>query len=296
VPDALNEVILMAIAKDPAQRFQSATAMRGALNSVRKDLGYEVKTTPSPTVMPAPIVPLPPETGAGRSRRGLYMALGSVVTVGVLIAALLLIPKYTKTGASASPPAPAPAAETSAPPASPPPAEPAPVPAPPAQTTSQEPAPVPAPPVLNNPSRREPAKDAAPAHAAAPAARPPASQPRSPSTQQPVASQAAQPQPTQPPPTPAQPAAPAAALNEARERYNNLAIRAGTAKTGLQSLQNQMGGLGLRADMREAAARMDYLMQEAMTSLRASDLDGSRRNMDLAERTIDRIETFLGRR
>ena len=84
-------------------------------------------------------------------------------------------------------------------------------------------------------------------------------------------------------------------MNQVREEYNQLAIRAATAKTGLQSLQNQMGGLGLRADMREAAARADYLMQEAMTAIRSGDIENARRNIDLADRTVEKIEKFLGR-
>jgi hypothetical protein len=84
-------------------------------------------------------------------------------------------------------------------------------------------------------------------------------------------------------------------MNEAREQYNQLAIRAGTAKSGLQGIQNQMGGLNLRADIRETAARMDYLMQEAMTSLRAGDVENAKRNMDMANRAIETLEKFLGR-
>jgi hypothetical protein len=84
-------------------------------------------------------------------------------------------------------------------------------------------------------------------------------------------------------------------VSEAREQYNQLAIRANTAKGGLQSLQNQMGGLGLRADMLEAKNRMDYLMQEALNNIRAGDVEAAHRNMDLADRSIEKIEKFLGR-
>ena len=84
-------------------------------------------------------------------------------------------------------------------------------------------------------------------------------------------------------------------LSQVREQYNQLAIRAGVAKSGLQSLQNQMGGLGLRSDMREAATRMDYLMQEARTALTAGNVELAKRNIDMADRTIERIEKFLGR-
>ncbi len=39
MPQGLNDIILMAMAKDPALRFQSAEAFRGALGSVRESLG-----------------------------------------------------------------------------------------------------------------------------------------------------------------------------------------------------------------------------------------------------------------
>jgi hypothetical protein len=94
---------------------------------------------------------------------------------------------------------------------------------------------------------------------------------------------------------PQRPAADAAALSELREEYNQLALRAGVARSGLQSLQNQMGGLGLRADMRESAVRMDYLMQEARTALASGNAEGARRNLELATRVVERIEKFLGR-
>ena len=81
----------------------------------------------------------------------------------------------------------------------------------------------------------------------------------------------------------------------AREEYNQLAIREGTVKSGLQGLQNQMGGLNLRADMRETAARMDYQMQEAMTALRAGHVRIAKQNMTMAERAIEKLEKFLGR-
>jgi len=46
VPEGLNEIILMAMAKDPNQRFQTAAAFRGALNSVAAEMGIPL-TAPS---------------------------------------------------------------------------------------------------------------------------------------------------------------------------------------------------------------------------------------------------------
>lgn len=84
-------------------------------------------------------------------------------------------------------------------------------------------------------------------------------------------------------------------MNAVRQEYNQLAIRAGTAKSGLQSFQNQMQGMSLRADIRETAARVDYLMDEAQASLRSGNLDDARRNLDLADQAVSKIEKFLGR-
>jgi len=48
LPAALNQIILMAIAKDPALRFQTATAFRNALNTVRDNVRDNVRGV-SPT-------------------------------------------------------------------------------------------------------------------------------------------------------------------------------------------------------------------------------------------------------
>lgn len=57
LPAVLNEIILMSIAKDPAQRFQSAEAMRNALATVQPLAGAaptRVPTSPQATLMEAP--------------------------------------------------------------------------------------------------------------------------------------------------------------------------------------------------------------------------------------------------
>ncbi len=54
LPESLNQIILMAMAKDPAKRFQSADAFRGALSSVDVQA---LKTAPSGTTMPAAWTP-----------------------------------------------------------------------------------------------------------------------------------------------------------------------------------------------------------------------------------------------
>lgn len=58
LPSALNEIILIALAKEPAKRFQSADAFRNALKSA-----FGPAPSPVPTVQST--VPIPPLTGLG---------------------------------------------------------------------------------------------------------------------------------------------------------------------------------------------------------------------------------------
>ncbi len=135
LPAALNEIILMAIAKDPAQRFQTADAFKNALSSVpvtapvsaaalnattvdslqplskvaaaptptpARPLSTPVpalrdaKTpTSAPNLTPAPMPP--PSSGSGH--RGLYMTLGALIVLAVLVAAGIYVPRISKTNA-----------------------------------------------------------------------------------------------------------------------------------------------------------------------------------------------------
>ena len=128
LPAALNEIILMAIAKDPAQRFQTADAFRNALSSVPVSaptpamleattvesmaalpnvpaapaatpaapvaaLKSPTPPPPSPTPMPMP----PPAQGSGH--RGLYMTLGALIVLAGLVVAGIYVPRISKTHA-----------------------------------------------------------------------------------------------------------------------------------------------------------------------------------------------------
>ena len=86
-------------------------------------------------------------------------------------------------------------------------------------------------------------------------------------------------------------------LAQLRQDHNMLAIRASGARAGVQTLQTQMQrqGLGMRGDILEAEARMDYLMKESMDSIVAGDVAGGRSNLQMAERAVETIEKFLGR-
>jgi serine/threonine-protein kinase len=261
LPPALSEIILMSLEKDPAQRFQTADAFRAALLSVAGSVPAVTAVAPPPA--------------AARSHRGLYIALGSLATIAVIIAAVTQIPKFRHTAAES-----APAAAVSAPaqqvPAEQTPAEPAPVSAAPADKVA-------APAV-----RRAPAAAAVPVPA-------PAQQP----VEQPVSP------PPQAPPPQASPSSRAAAaadaaeaeqLEKLREQGSLLSIRAGTVRSSLDGLRKAQArtGLGLRADMAASAQRMDYLLNEADTALQRGDAAAGQRNLDLAEREVSKLETFLG--
>ncbi|MCI0353574.1 MAG: protein kinase [Acidobacteria bacterium] len=86
-------------------------------------------------------------------------------------------------------------------------------------------------------------------------------------------------------------------LQELRERMIMLAGRAAALRGSLDNLQRQQSaaGLGLRPDMAAARESMDYLMEEAKASLRARDAAATKRNLDLAEQQVEKLERFLGR-
>src|SRR5260370_27786544 len=116
LPEPLNKIILMAMAKDPARRFQSADAFRNALKGVAASLGRKGVTVPvsspflsgvNPMRPAAPTVQMPPPQASGGGHRGLYMTLGALIVMVVLVAAGFSAPHSVKTrasGGAASPP------------------------------------------------------------------------------------------------------------------------------------------------------------------------------------------------
>ena len=85
-------------------------------------------------------------------------------------------------------------------------------------------------------------------------------------------------------------------LRELREEHNELAVRAGAARSGLASMRQQVErqGYGLRRDIIEAETRLNYQMQEAMDAIRAGDIDGAREHLRYARGSLEVIDKFLG--
>jgi serine/threonine-protein kinase len=304
VPAALNDLILMAIEKDPAARFQSAGAFRAALGSAFPQAvaaTIPTKTMPTP-IMGTPIVaapitsvpivkaatpiavlppPMPPApVPQPKSRRGLYMALGSLATLAVLIAAVIEGPKLMHGGAANAQGGAANEAAAAAVPATPAPVAPVPESAP---VTAQVTTPVATPQAVAVPQQPEqPFRRVTPnpVPAAAPAQ---------------VVQQAVEPPPAAPPPPPT-PSTASPELKELRERINRVSVRAAAAQSGVRSIEQgvQRQGFGLRGDIKAASIRLDVLLQEARTALQMGDADGARQNLQYAEGTLATIEKFLG--
>ncbi len=335
LPPALNEIILMSLAKDPAQRFQSADAFRVALESVRSSLGPAVTETVSAAGLgvkpstpqdvelqgagaasieserPAP----PPQAGQVRSHRGLYMALGAGLAIAVIVLAATQLPKWYKiaaggsqrsapseapTQANTSSPAPqssdttpavSPPVSQAAPEATAPPSSPQPAPSNDGVTSqSHENAPA--------PSQRR--ADTTPLQGVRTQGLGPASSPSTSRASKPSPFRR-QPGPTATPSQSEQPSGGASvsagALQDLQERMVSLTGRASAVKDSVQNIQRQQNseGLSMRPDIAAALSRMERFMNEADAALSAGNSASAQRNMDLAEREIEKLEKFLGR-
>lgn len=327
LPAVLNDIILTAIRKDPAQRFQTAEAFRRALeNAFAEEAPAPAQAAPARApAAPAPAAPAPAYAApappqpvqaqaaparSGGSRRMLYMLAGSVATIAILVFAAMQIPKWRQAEADVRQPAPE--AAGSAQPAAAQPAPPVAVPqtalegggaapaavtlpaprAPAAEAPAQRPRPAPAAAI---PARRQREVQPAPA-AATPVSQPAPAAASVPATPQgsppppPVATPAAQPPAAQPP------AAPAAELRALRERMMLLGTRLGPLNATIQNMQRQQAakGLGMRQDVVSSQQRAAFYLDEAESALRAGD-PGAKKNLDAAEREIEKLERFLGR-
>ena len=311
LPPGLSEVILQALEKDPATRFQSADAFRAALLHVCKP-GQVAASAPLPTAARTadaggraePQV-APPATGPAPARRGLWIAIGAVVAIIVVAAVAVQIPRFRHTAAenpaartagtepavatqAAEPNAMLESAQPQTPVSGIPSQETAPGAAPGAGAAVQNTAPAKAAAVPRGASAIQSGRSAAsmpamPTPSSAPATLPPAS-PEPVQSARPAAAPAEDPQTT-------------AFLKEVREQLDLLSIRAETVKSSLDKLRRQQAasGLGLRGDMANAAQRMEYYFSQAESALNRRDADAARKSLDLAEREVSKLESFIGK-
>jgi serine/threonine-protein kinase len=291
LPKGINDIILMAMAKEPQGRFQSAEAFGNALKSVMPGVnGPAIPAAPVPTVrtpVPSPATaPMPNSpalvaassqsrpTATQGSRRGVYMALGGLIVVCILGAAAYYAPRKIKTQASGS--TTGVPAVTVTPPAAQPVASPAPAPATPPDTPSVA---SPSPAVAGSPVSA-PAK---PAHDdSAEKARNAAAKQAQLEAQQ-AAEQEEQRQ--------------AAELSEAEGQADQLNGRAAAVSQSLETLQRQQSaqGYGLRGDIVAAEELMRTDLSRAQSALDAKDGAKAKQFLDAADVQVSKIERFLGR-
>lgn len=346
LPQMLNDAILMALQKDPSNRFQTAEAFRTALESGKGGAAVTPVPSPQPAAVPAAspaatglFAATPPSTTEGASsagpagalpppvppaalprqaggHRALYMTLGALVAIAVIVVGATQLPRFLRTRAGAPHMVEQPAGgSTNAPP---------PVQKPPDAQSSQptgepsNPAAARENPSSTSTSAQPPVKppEQAPAEGL-PVSRPvsgapsvsdrsagtlKAAMPAKPrSTAQPSgsdtaagASQTAGSAPAQPPqqtpPTTEE-------LDKLQERMTMLAGRANAIKDSVENLRNQQksAGLSLRPDISASEMRMEQLMDNADQALKAGNPRAAGRNMELAEKEIDKLEAFFGR-
>jgi eukaryotic-like serine/threonine-protein kinase len=286
LPVALNQIILMAIAKDPSRRFQTATAFRNALSNVpgvsptaqvaaaaisapaastaaMSSLQYPVTSeskvatfaaTPggSTQAMPKPNAPLPPPPPT--SHRGLYMTLGALIVLAGLVVAGIYLPKRGKADAEDQTHKTAPA---------PPPVAPAPVT-----------------PVAENPVPEPPPQAQAPVVLAKGGGKMRARQGGS------EGGSASESQ-----------AAAAKQLEALQDEIDHLAARVASVNTSVDRLKQEQAasGFGLRGDMAEHQESMKINLSRAQDAAEHSDTAKAKKYYDRTTADLEALEKFLGR-
>ena len=313
LPPMLNEIIMMSIAKDAAQRFQSADAFRNALQSLQLGPAAGVPVEPIPLKMPTvstaiPSAAIPPPSAQrpnvnARSRRGLYMAVASLAAIGAFLLIYMQsstsdaplgatsVPVLAMSKSPQSDVTPLPSAET------------------PRVAEGKQLIEINGPaaastPVTTDSNPRKPDSTSI-------ESRKPQVNPRIAAQVRNVPDSSASPQ-RQPSPNAATPLSPvaapaaepiraddgkAAAIREHRELMMLLDTRANSIKASLQTMQQQQAksGLNLRGDMVTAQQRMELYLNEAEAAGKSGDPGAMKKNLGSAEREIEKLEKFLGR-
>ena len=309
LPIASAQAVMPGLAGQPAtpSAALSATEVLGAHPG--QPAGAQLQpTTPSQAAMPPSQPQVVPPPATSRSYRGLYMTLGALVAIVVIVLGATQLPRLfrakaggaeqaaplaasTATNSSSAVTQPANASANQQQP--PPPLS---EPAPTSQTTAAqggtavgqpgEPSgplqgssnPMTQPPPAGGSKKRLARAGGqagkAPEEAAAPASK---------------AGQAAQ--------AAAQNAAAAKELEELEDRMTPLAGRANAVKDSVEHLRQQQerAGFSLRQDISASLSNMEQYMDKADAALKSRNPEAAKKNIDLAEREIEKLEKFLGR-
>ncbi len=298
VPKGLSDIIMMAVAKDPAQRFQTAEAFRNALSQVSTQAAVAVAAaaTPQPQVAtaPTPAMPTPVATPVATPtpapaaaytptpvpvRAGRHVGWIVVVAIVVLVALFGGTQVYRSHKQNAAVESSMPTSTTSTP-----------TPTPPAEITP------PATPPNTAPNASSP-------NATSPNVVSPSTQVNSamtngapvPRPRSPIPPPNAEPMNNGP--TPEEIAAQKKLVDDMEKQADQLDSRAAAVESSLAGLEQSMhqSGLGLRGDIVASRANMRNDLNKAKQALDGMDTDRAQHFMELASHELDKLEAFVGR-
>jgi serine/threonine-protein kinase len=272
LPAALNQIILIAIAKDPTRRFQTAAAFRNALNNVRgvsptTEVAAAAMSAPASTtvmsgfqspvtsasqvatfaaapastqVAPVASVPVPPPSST--SHRGLYMTLGALIVLVGLVVAGIYLPKKGKADD---------------------------------QTHKTAPAPVPVEPAPVNPVAENPVPEPPPQAPVVLAKGGGKMRSRQGGSEGSAAKQ----------------------LEELQDEIDHLAARVTSVNSSVDRLRQQQeaAGYGLRGDMAGRQESMKINLSRAQDAAEHRDTDKAKKYYDRTTADLETLESFLGR-
>ena len=305
----MNEIILTALAKDPAARFQDADAFRMALKSfclapsgqeVIEPL-YPVAAAANPAAAPAPqqgfyaeaapaaYAPVPSQYAAPPVQRksggnkALWIATGAVAAIVALVALGIGVPRYMKAHAASDASHPADAVVTAQAPAAVPTTDPA-----MSNTVTAPTGPTP-PAVVTNPPATNPSGGYTMTSSPSSSGRssqpmPRSAQPRTTGGQQPMGGAPAAAQPV------------SNGVDEAQERLIQMNARAGSARRAVGQIRSQQEamGLGLRSDIEAAESRLDAYLRQANNDVARGNGAAADHDLDKADAELTTLEKFLG--
>lgn len=319
----LNQIILRALEKDPAQRFQSAEEFRTALKPfVSAPSGQEVMqpiAQPAPAPAPAyqqqqqpayeqqpayhqqpqygnpyPAAMPPPSSGGGK---GLWIATGAIAVILALVGIGFAVPHFlhnNKASASAS------TGDTSTPSATVN-TTPATVATTPSNDTNTIPPSTTTPSTTTSPATNGSAMTGPSANGAAMMAHNPNAGGathvggKQQQLQTSAQGQGYTPQ-MAPPPSNGPSPADTHALDDAEERMGQVRARANTAKRAVNQIrvQQEQQGLGMRGDIESAESRMDSYLQAASNDIQRGNAAKAASDLDKADTELGTLEKFLG--
>jgi hypothetical protein len=314
LPPPLSDIIVCAMAKDPANRFQNAQALSNALRQVaamQNDPTKKEEVAYTPVAMPGAamsgaaqpaaqgVAPAAPLVQPSSGHRGVWMTVGALAVLVVVACAAIGLPRLLHTSAKTESDG---AAQTSqAPPST---ASPEPASTVPAGTAAAPDAGAPAvtPPAADtkltpvSPADNPPQTPVPPAtvKSTRPKTEVNTKSPRPdyhPAAQADVASQAdSNKQPATTGPS-------AEEVQQVHEQMTGLDARASAVSASLEGLKRQQeaDGLGLRRDMAAAYARMNSYLRSANDELNSGNITAARSHMDRADKEISTLESFLGK-